>query len=272
MRWRILVVGVLVVLAGCPSIANNGSQVETLTPAPVPDIPTVVSTPSGLAPGVTASGVRSVDALAAAHKQFIVGRSYVWHQGLTVRESKNESTGSPTTSKVLRVESQERFSYRADHITVHRNGGTQILINYRAFADGKHLYVSFLPLFGADRTYRRSLVIGSRTRFTKPAINAIRRYLDVQNATVSVVLVHDQRYYRIVSHRDSLPWLVNAENYTVTATLSPDGFVRSIRATYTVVIDEDRTYYTYSYEYEQLGNVTVERPEWVRQRYGDDTP
>ena len=117
MRWRSVVVVVLVVLAGCNGVLDGGDgSTATVTPAAVPtDRPTATAHPA-LAPGLTRRGIEDPEALLAAHADALDGRSFTTRSNTTV-EFPNGSVAARGTSTTYAGPSGE-----AVRLVLDRNG------------------------------------------------------------------------------------------------------------------------------------------------------
>jgi hypothetical protein len=95
----------------------------------------------------------------------------------------------------------------------------------------------------------------------------LRSYLPVGNATVLETTVDGKRAYELRADRSPRQEPGPRTNYSVRATLRPDGFVRSLEASYVRPHDGGRTNVTVTVEHTDLDATTVDPPDWVVQRW-----
>ena len=249
MAIRTLAVVLAVVLAGCGSLAADPGTPRTLSPAPVPEPTTQADSPPP--PGLSGGGVTDVDALARAHVAALEGRSFT----LQVNESYDDLSGF----RVLRVERRDRYSFH--------DATVSIAGNRTEFVDGTH-------------RYSRSTREGLRYELG-PAVNRsaaygwivappVRTPLSVGNATVYETRVAGERRYEIHIDRAVHPRFDSFRNYSVRATVHPNGFVSAVSVSYVRVYQGKRTNVTRRVQYSGLGTTTVDRPPWVERRWGED--
>lgn len=271
MDLRVSFVVLLAVTAGCSAFTATDEPTPTVTPVPVPEVTNATSTPTGIAPGLSGGGVSNVDQLASAHERIASNRSYVWRDRKATKSRSETTEASTSVRQELRVENHRRYSYWTDTRRVESGSGTRFLGNFTAFADGEARYERYQQFGERNLTYNRSPVVNLSDHSDADATSAIRRYLDVPSATVAESVMDGRLYYRVVGHRDSVPWVANASHYRVTALVSSEGFVRSLNATYVVVEPDRHRRVTYEYQYGHVGQTTVERPEWVSSRWSTAT-
>lgn len=234
---------VLAVLAGCSGLAGPSGQAETVTPASVPAVDETTDTPaSALPPGVTGGGVLDAERLAEAHLASTRGQSYTWTARTTF--DGNSST------QLLAVESPRRYVYEQQTIGPGSNAS--------AFANGEVIYVRYYRFV---EQLRRVEAPNVTDRYGPIAASGIAQFLAVENATVAETLVDGDLYYRIEAETDRYREIEGARNYSVTALVRPDGFVRELSAAYVIGDAEDGVAVTYDYQYNTTAR-TVERPAW----------
>lgn len=248
-RTRLLVVA-LVVLAGCGSLASEPEPepTQTLTPAPVPEPTPTPSDP--LPPGVTTSGVTDRDALVAAHTAALANRSFT----LRVRISR----GDETNLRLLRVEDARRYYYRDE---------TQAVEGARTeFVRGQFRYARTVESL-AGLQFGRYLGADYADRYGQVPGKTLGSYLPAGNATVLRTTAGGQRRYELRADRPPEREVNPRRNYTVRATVRPDGFVTALEASYVLPHDGGETNVTVTVEYSDLGATTVDPPDWVVRRW-----
>lgn len=251
MALRTLAVVVVVVLAGCGSMAADPDPepTRTLSPAPVPETATPAASP--LPPGLSGGGIADVDALVRAHVDALDGRSFT----LRVRERHDDLTGF----RVLRVESADRYYFHDATVSVAGNR--------TAFVDGEHRY---------SRSTREGLQYDLGPAVNRSAAYGwlvalpVRTPLSVGNASVYETRVGDERRYEVRIDRAVHPRFESFRNYSVRATVHPDGFVSRLTVSYVRVGGNGRTNVTRRVRYSNVGTTTVDRPTWVERRWRTD--
>lgn len=248
MRWQVVAVLVLALTAGCGSLASETGQTETVTPAPVPAVETTSSGPT-LPPGVNGGGTIDVDRLAEAHLAALEKRSYV--------KRVERSFGNTSSTATLQVESTTRYRYEYAQPAT----GDRVSV----FADGTVRYAW-------DRQFPSHLSRNDVTNVTishrTETARAIRRYLDLSNATVAETLVNGELHYAVTAERDQYQGDSTTAGYRVEAVITPAGVVRTLNVSYVDRYKGRLVDVTYSHRYE-LRNVTLVRPDWVDRQFGD---
>ncbi|WP_226022532.1 DUF7537 family lipoprotein [Halomicrobium salinisoli] len=252
MVWRATLIALAVLLAGCGTVfgPSESRATETVTPAPVPD-PATRNPESAVAPGLTGRSVADADRLARAHLAAVANRSYAWTERRTVAWP--EQNRSLVDRSRLLVESERRYRYET------RSQWSRV--DAAEYADGRYLYSRARGAGGVR--YRRVPATDATERFGGGAAASIRRYLAVENATVTAVRVGGERRYRVVGRAESIPALGSVENYTVRATVAPDGFVQTLHAAYTAADGDERRRVSYRFRYTNVGTTSVSPPAWV---------
>lgn len=248
MDRRLAAVALAVLLAGCGAFAGDAEPTETVTPAPVPEVMPGERGGIALPPGVTTEGVTDPGALADAHLNAIENHSYVMRGRFAY--------GNQTTAALLRVESPRRYYYRE---TTGYYGS-----NITEFADGEWRYGRY------DRfqsRYSRDRATDATDRYGAMIAQYVEQYL--AGATdVAATTVDGQR--RFVIRSTDQPWnRTEIDDYGARAVVTPAGVVRSLRVSFVDQAGDDVVPMEYRITYERR-DVTVERPEWVDQQWGDD--
>lgn len=266
MHWRALAVVFLAFLAGCSTFGaiTDGSETQTVTPAPVPEV-TPSSGEAGAvdAPGITRQGIQDVDSLVAAHRAVIENESYVWHSERVTDRTVEPDNGTARTRQRLRVESDYRYGYWTTRGRIIRSGHTWFPTNVTVFGDRNGTHVRYWEMGDRGVTFERRPPTRVSNGYENAATWAIRSYLEAENVTVAATRIDGERYYRLAGRGRSDPGVENYTAFGVRATVSGDGFVRSLNATYTVDEGNRQRELFYRYEYVSLGNTTVRQPEWV---------
>lgn len=261
---RLIAVGLLVVLAGCSLLAGDAQpppRADTVTPAPVPSAPT---DGDRLPPGVTGAGVVDVDALLAAHVRVATDTPYVW------ADRQRRVYGSNTTivsfERRITFVDDRRYRWQLEPRPMFARGEYDRPLVDERFADGDWRYDRRgAPGRGAE--YAVEPATGASRRLARVSGQSVGLYLDVPNATVSVVRVDGERYYEVIAREDSYPLAVplvgDAYNYSVHALVTPAGLVTRLNATYWTAPDGSGTRVHYGYAFRDVGTATLDRPAWV---------
>jgi len=265
MGWRLLgVLGLvaLAVTAGCGSLTDSAAETTTVTPAPVPTPSPSPDEPSGsLAPGLDASGVTDAGSLARAHAEALEGTSYRWHRSRAASHRFGNATAESAETRVLTYENAAVYHLRVDQYETVIEGRVQSLDDYEAYADGEARYQTWQTDDG--RTVRRNASLGEPPADVDVAVVAIRRYLDLDNETVSRIDVGERRHYEVVGTRTALPRFGRLDSYRARAVVRADGFVRSLNVSLTTHRNDERIEVSENFTYSQVGNATVTEPAWV---------
>jgi len=255
MNWRLVSLVSIVVLAGCGSIldgdtdSNPDGPTETLTPAPVPQ---VTETPVPLPPGVIGSGIRDADALLDAHESLLRTQSYTLREQLRVDETHY--------TRLIRIETPTRYY---SHDVLGGNDG-----NVTQFASGPFIYV---------RTEYAGITRYDRLDNTQPpesrTIRLSRQLLQVGDAAVSKTTVDDRPAFVVRGNYSTHPELERIRNVSLRAVVEPTGLVRSMNVSYVRTGGNGPATVTRSFAYDDVGETTVERPDWVETQWnGTTTP
>lgn len=208
-----------------------------------------------LAPGLTTDGITDVDALADAHAASIENRSYRWE--LTYVEEVNGTERGRLVESVV-VESPTVY-----HSTVRVEGAPNSrgpIAPSSSYADGDRRYQ-----WTADGI--ESEPVAENGVLGRPERRASRYYgvlLDGQ-VTSHVRTIFDQPRLYVVDIQGAPAFSVR--NYTATAHVAPDGFVRYFSGSYCLVsfrANTPDTCVSLTMQYRLTPDVTVEPPAWYR--------
>lgn len=275
MHWRHLVLLLLAGTAGCNSFAGPGTETQTVTPAPVPTPPPTPEDPRvGIAPGLSADAVFDVHFLADRHEKAVRRTSYVWRESDSPYERYEGLSTNASVSQIVTVERSDTYTRVVPLKSFSENGHVRYYKEYEEFARGEVEYQKWRSKDGDGNAYRRRESVNANRTYAAIAAEAIRRYLDVDEETVTRVDVGERPHYRVVGTRDSFPVEGSVENYRARAVVREDGFVRRLNVTYTIVRFGEQIETGYSFQYTEVGNATVETPEWLpaaRERTGEET-
>lgn len=232
-------VALLVVLAGCAGL--GAPPTDTVTPAPVPgDGPETVAGTT-LPPGVSATGLENVTALAEAHVAAAEGRSY-WLV-IVVRR------GSDTETFRARVGDGRYLAYH----------GTFDRTNRTVYGDEDRTLVRYEgtpPRYATRATSHEPPAAAVTARVA----DTVQRYLSVDSSTVEVASVDGVDVLRIEGH--GARNVSGAVQYDAVAYVEPSGFVRSFRVEFLCTTDRRCDRVTVVLEHGGLEETSVSRPAW----------
>ncbi|WP_123539384.1 hypothetical protein [Halosimplex salinum] len=265
MDWRPLVVVALVCLAGCGTlIGDDADSGETLTPAPVPSVTPTDTTERVLPPGVSGGGRLDLDELAAAHRDALANRSYVWREWRGSHDPGVTETDDLLLVRSARVAAEDRYRYWADSYLVDLGMRTRFVHNYSEYVTGGVGYARLSPSGAEPVEVRRLPAPSASDRVGDETAPAIRRYLSLpaEDVTVTVLRRGDPARYRIDGHTATVPGANPVRNYSVTAVVSADGLLRSLSVSYRTDRPDGPTVVRYRFELSELGGTTVGPPDW----------
>lgn len=255
---RGLLVAAVVVLAGCSAVPfgaddRAAAPTDTVTPVPLTDGATPTATvPPEFPPGVNGSGTVDAVALSVAHAEFLRNRTYTW----SVRYDRGERRF--TSGEFLR-----RVVVGEDNYTVSQTEPDQ--------ESNVSLYVNesggFLrTVQGNDTRYELLAAPGDPDEYAF-ATESIRRFLAVP-VTVSTVERRGRTYFRLYGAGGEVPDAVTTaratiSNYSVTAYVTSEGFVRSLAVDYDRTVDGQQSSVRFRYDYSRVGESAPSSPEWT---------
>lgn len=256
MRWGLVAVAVVVLIAGCSAVSfgddgPGAAPTDTVTPVPVTDGSTPAPTIGGeRPPGVSANGTVDAGALASAHAAYLANRTYTW----SIRED-SDDPGDGFVRRV--VVGSETFLLSQSQGDPGRN--VSLYVNatggFIRVAEGDRIRYDLLRLPGRAADYVFATV-------------SIRQFLDGRTVAVSTVERRERTYYRLHAADGAPPEAVGPagatiSDFTATAYVTEEGFVRSLAAEYDRAIDGDSSRVSIRYDYSRLDESTVIPPDWV---------
>lgn len=265
MDWRVfgtLCLVALAVTAGCGSLTESAAETRTVTPAPVPTPSPSPDEPGGaLAPGLDASGVTDAGSLARAHAEALNGTSYRWHRSWSASHRFGNATAESAERRTLTYENATTYHLQADPYETVVDGRVRSLDEYEVYAAGDVRYRAWQTDDG--RTVRRNDSFHEPPNDLDLAAVAIRRYLDLENESVSRIDVGEGRHYEVVGTRTSLPRFGRLDSFRARAVVRADGLVRSLNVTLATHRNDEQIDVRENFTYRQVGTATVTEPEWV---------
>lgn len=258
-----LAVAGLVVLAGCsglPGGSSGGADTPTLTPVPMPeetDTPPADGAAGSPAPGVSLDGTVNVSRLVAAHEAYLETRTYQWVLRYGLSSGRPDSLSGNFTR----------------HVTVGEDAFLVEHVNH-GLAANLSLYVTdgqgYLRTVRANYPrYDRLDDVRSHYSYALAA-ELLRRHVAGFSFNVTVVERGGRTFYRLhTAGTDVAEPLADLDrtvsNYTATAYVTSDGFVRTLVVDYDQGRGDDVEHVSIRYDYTDVGSTTLDRPEWVSQ-------
>jgi hypothetical protein len=264
------VVVVVVVAVALVALGGAGPTGEGATPANATATATPVTAADGgqvFPPGVSAAGIRDIDALAAAHLQAVDERpATIW-----------VDKQFPTYTDEGRIRSYDMDvtsngeQYLVDISLGPRDNRTDVGALYH---DGQN---SFARIVDDGNVSYQVVSPPQQEQSLVPspsglAARLVTRYLSTPTTELTGQVTRDgETYYRIVATGDpGSPSLGSVTNYTATADVTASGFVQNLTVTYTETSGDQRYRLTREVTYGRLDETTVRVPEWYRERFDDD--
>lgn len=261
---------VLALTAGCGSFTDSGTDTTTVTPAPVPTVPSSPDDTRGtLAPGLSASEVTDTGTLARAHAAAANETSYRVQRSRTVVHRFGNTTAESTETRQLTYENASTYHLKADPYETVIDGQIRSLDDYEEYAGGDAVYRTWRTDEG--RTVRENATVSEHPAEVDLTAVAIRRYLRLENETVSRIDVGEGIHYEIVGTRSTLPRFGRLDSFRARAVARADGFVRSLDVTFTVRRNDERIDIRDGFTYRTVGNVTVADPDWLSEAANGST-
>jgi hypothetical protein len=250
-NWRLPLVVLTILVAGCGLFASEPVQTEqeTLTPAPIPE-ETAVDSFGAAAPEESIGGVGDVDALVRGHLSQLRETSY------TFRGSARY--GSRDVEHVLRVESPRHYSYWTDSSATPGN--------LTEFADGTYQYRRDLR---SGRQFDRTSATNATGRYGELATRIVRAHLPSRRGSVVETQFLGEPHFRVRVTYDTHPRFEGVENYSVRAMVTQGGLVRSMTVSYVRVDGGERVDVFESFVYTRVGETSVQRPTWVDRTWNE---
>ena len=247
----------LLVLAGCGTFVGGTSgpeSTETVTPVavttPAPATPTPSADPP---PGVSANGSVDIERLVDAHESYVANRSYTWRFRYTIARWNGTLEQNITRQATV---GKERFLVEQTNAELARSQSLYV-------GDVGYLRASY---YGETKVERVSRPQDHRSYAF--AGDVVARFLTGVSVDVSVVERDGRTYYRLYTDGNDVPRPLNrfsseAWNYTVTAYVTPQGFVRTVAVDYNRQGRDGNRRITSRYDYSAVGSTTVTEPDWV---------
>lgn len=253
-----VVLSVVLLLAGCgaPSFGTVSSPTasETLTPLPVPTRGEA-STPIERPPGVSDTFI-DTNRLHQAHDAFLANRSYSWRLDYDFDgPAQDNSAFDRGFKRCVSVEGESFFIRQAE------NSGT---LSQSVFVDGSGGYLQVVE----DNVTRRETLEDPGTEHDYiTSGRSIERFLAGIDPSVTPIERRGTVYYRIYDRNGVPPTLRRLEtpvnNYSVTAYVTSDGFVRSMTVYFERLWEVGTERISFRFNYNSVGETNVERPSWV---------
>lgn len=277
MRPRtVLLLVAAVLLAGCGAVDTaSGPAVSTatLTPAPVPE----ERGPDGgrlLAPGLSTSGVFDVDALVESHRTTLTERGFVLTRNRTVVRPNDAASRRPLNTvgvrivvgpgadsyHLTRIERSVREWPFVDTYALIGVWYSEPVVRNRFVDEGRVARYWGQNRAAADGPIRDLTQI----RSVRSDLEAVDLRA-VGNRTAEGIRVYRLRGTRFENpdELDVPPLFSTPENVSMVARIDERGVVRSYVLSFDATFGGDPVRVRRTYRITDVGNVTVDRPEWV---------
>jgi len=260
MSMRFLVVALLVATAGCTTLTGS-EEPETVTPAAVPTDDPADAPAQVVVPGVYADGEIDVSWLVDAHREALANQSFVWRA--TRNWSGQVGNVSSQFGTFQEITFEEGTRYVRDTNQDLNERGEPIYIRYSEYANGSDRYTRSIRYLSGEVEYNRINVSDSTARLMQRITAPVALYLSADSVRSEPVRIDGESHYRIDVR--SAPDTVNTgiSNYSVTAFVTPDGIVRNLSVVFTRSNGDAAETIRSQFQFEKIGNVTVDEPSWV---------
>jgi hypothetical protein len=223
---------------------------------------------TGTPPGVSASGIEDVEALARAHARAVANRSYtVWVDWYRPR---NFRPGGTRVQRDIDVATEgDRYLIETTEVVADNRTHTGAI-----YHDGAGTYAAVWN--GTSGEYERVFAVTQR-RVTVPTSesirqNLVRRYLSTPETDITEVQSgtlerrNGRRLFRITgTGAPNVSSTATIRNYSVEAMVDSRGFVRNVTVQATVEHPQNSGQtlrIEREYTYDRVDSTTVEPPEW----------
>jgi hypothetical protein len=227
-----------------------------------------VTNESLLPPGVNETRITNLSALGDAHERAVGNRSYTLWLDL-YRPEAREPGGERLQRDMDLVVAGDRYLLRTE--LENESGHRQPV--QTVYHDGDGWYVAEHD--NATTSYRR---VSSKPAMVAREPSRLERslvvdYLSAEETTVTQVERNGEVHFQITGDgRSSARQSRTVGNYSVTATVTPEGLVRDL------AISADIRTRSGSYDarlevtYGRFGETTVEQPDWISREFDGDPP
>jgi len=252
------------------SVPTTAAPNDSVTPVALTGTPPGSGVPPGSdgVPGVGPNGTVTIDRLLEAHSQRLTGRSY-----RITRSYRGPPADGSTIQTYLRSRRLATTPLRSliEVRSTWENGsqrGTEDL-----YFDGRDWYRASYQSgsfnYGNASGAPELLVVNTDGTAT------LERYLRTSGslAVTDRRTVNGSVRYRIVGEGAprATPF-AGATNYTVRATVGPDGLVYRLRATYRLAVDGDRVPVSVDWRLEPDEELVIDPPLWYQEEFGTPSP
>ncbi|MFC6726717.1 hypothetical protein ACFQE1_20560, partial [Halobium palmae] len=161
------------------------------------------------------------------------------------------------------VESGDRYLTNASGVRV-VDGETE-RASYATYADGEIQYRRIDDEDDPVR-YERTSLVDRRDGAVRPeSVYVIDRYLDGKNVSVIRLEIPGETVYRVTvtDAPDTVGELGTVSDYRATAYVTDAGFVARLDVEYTARFDGATSEVRYGFDFDDVGNATVDEPAWI---------
>jgi len=280
---RAAFLAVLLVLAGCNGLGLSGGadggttpSSDAVTPAPVPATASPTGTPAAdTPPGITESGVLDVEALTNAHRSVLANRSFA----VTVQSTDRDRLSS-LGRYTIRVGPDDREGDPATGVSTGgavQLGRTPFLMTTDrgatplAYGDADARFVRDVTTVDGDAVVESERVTMAPPITVRPVARGLN---NIPNGAADVTQVRrdGETFFRVYvtdrgrevgeNYSRSVAPVGGATNYSLTAYVRADGFVKTINQRYDVQRNGTRTRVEQRWTY-RLDTGPVAEPDWA---------
>ena len=279
LRWAVVAVALLALLAGCNVFASSQDSpvTETVTPVPVPSVtdsaamsrPETATVGSGLGAflGVSAAGGIDVEVLLETHVSVLSTKSY------TVEWARRTAGGTGPVSQRF----ERRVEVAGDDTYLRRDEGIRTGNVTTTYVDSEVGYRRVVDDMGVTVDPVSVRPEGAaRERFARLVSFEVRTFFADGYDDLTVVERDGRPYARVFTTRAPplLAQIYDAytlTNFTATMWIAPEGYVQAVHYEFDLVDVETTIPVEWRYSYTEIGETTVDRPQWVPENATDSS-
>ena len=265
-RAAVMLVAFLLV-AGCSTIGGqSNSETPTITPAPVP---TETSTLSGseteTVPSISTTGVTDPRVLADHHVEAIWSMRYRWSERFLHRVQTGQTVYNVTRRQNIVYREPGRYTRESDSYEILVAGQPRRLYGFEEYGTEDVVYWSWREQPDGERVFRCNTNPPPSHEFANRSADAIRRYLNLEEATVSRARTDSSEadYFLVYGTRSRVPDFGEVEGYRARALVRNDGFVKELAVRFNATTERGTVTVTYNSTFSRIDTAAVSSPSWL---------